>query len=159
MLGVWLQYGENAMATINKREMKVLYWELVIIASVAVFALLYRESRREVKYTVDGTPSGKYVVISYLDSANYGEFGSADQEKVLKRIRVPATALPWSTTVYLPKGTWARVSAENESGAPNQFDASFHISGVTNASPSVMRTVTLKKGTNYTNMVAGTIPF
>ena len=105
--------------------MKTWYWGFGLVL-VIVGVLAYRAANRhEVKYIVHGQAGSKNVVISYLDTAHYGYF----EHKELKRIRVPATSLPWSTVVYLPKNALAWVEVKNENGAKSRFKVSVLVDG------------------------------
>jgi hypothetical protein len=105
--------------------MKMRYWSLAL-ALLIVGGFAYRTANRhEIKYLVHGQSGSKNVVISYLDTAHYGYF----QHKDLKRIRVPATSLPWSTVVHLPKNALAQVEVKNENGAKSRFKISIFIDG------------------------------
>jgi hypothetical protein len=90
----------------------------LIVGLVGVAAILsagyhfIKSRNHEVIYKVHGKAGSKFLTIKYLDTPAYGGFSG----NRLKRVRIPAIALPWTTKVYLPDNAITHVSVSNEQG-------------------------------------------
>lgn len=84
-----------------------------------------KSSQHEIIYKVHGKAGSDFVVIRYLDTPAFGYF----EGKQLKRVRVPASSLPWTTTVYLPTKANTFVSVSNEHGGKSALRIDVTIDG------------------------------
>ena len=96
------------------------YFICFLLAAFLLYVVSRIPQQHEVIYKVHGKAGSEFLRIRYVDTPAYG-FAHGKQ---IKRVRIPATSLPWTMKVRLPDNAMTFIAVNNEDGKKSALQVS-----------------------------------